>query len=107
MPRLRQSLLLALLALAVVLGVGLQRGWGAADPQRAAGAMTVANRTSASFEQPAAGLSPAELERHQVADLSSIAPTFPWRGQPEPAWAPASTPLPASPAMCATAAAGR
>lgn len=68
MHRPRQRLLLALLALAVVLGVGLQRGWGAADPQRAAGAMTVANRTSASFEQSAAGLSPAELERHQVAD---------------------------------------
>jgi CxxC motif-containing protein (DUF1111 family) len=68
MQRPRQRLLLAVLALAVVLGVGLQRGWSAADPQRAAGAMTVANRTSASFEQPAAGLSPAELERHQIAD---------------------------------------
>ncbi len=68
MQRARQSLLLAVLALAVVLGVGLQRVWRAADPQRAAGAMTVANRTSASFEQPAAGLSPAELERHQIAD---------------------------------------
>ena len=69
MHRLTRRVLLAVLALAVVLGVGLQRGWGAADPQRAAGAMTVSNRTSASFEQPAAGLSPAELERHQVADV--------------------------------------
>jgi CxxC motif-containing protein (DUF1111 family) len=60
--------LLAGLALAVALGLGLRQVWGAADPRQAAGAMTVANRTSASFEQPAAGLTPPELERHQVAD---------------------------------------
>lgn len=107
MPRLSQSLLLALLALAVVLGVGLQRGWGAADPQRAAGAMIVTNRTSASFEQPAAGLSPAELERHQVADGLFDRTHVPLEGLLERAWAPASTPPPASPAMCAMAAAGR
>ncbi len=63
-----RRLLLASLALAVVLGFGLRQVLGGGDPQQAAGAMTVANRTSASFEQPAAGLTPAELERHQVAD---------------------------------------
>ncbi|MBM5822248.1 MAG: c-type cytochrome [Cyanobacteria bacterium K_Offshore_surface_m2_011] len=66
--RVLRSALLAGLALAVVLGLGLRQVWGAADSRQAAGAMTVANRTSASFEQPAAGLTPAELERHRVAD---------------------------------------
>ncbi len=82
MPRPRQHLLLALLALVVVLGVGLQRSWGGDDPQQAAGAMTVANRTSASFEQPAAGLSPAELERHQVADVLFDRTHVPLEGAP-------------------------
>jgi CxxC motif-containing protein (DUF1111 family) len=68
MHRLTRRVLLGVLALAVVVGVGWQQAWGAADPQRAGGAMSVSNRTSAAFEQPAAGLSPAELERHQVAD---------------------------------------
>ena len=40
-----------------------------ADSQRAAGALTVFNRTSAAFEQPAARLTPAELERHGISDL--------------------------------------
>jgi CxxC motif-containing protein (DUF1111 family) len=56
------------LAVGVVLAIG---GWQRlqADPQLAAGAMTVANRTSAAFEQPAAGLNRQELERHARADL--------------------------------------
>ncbi len=65
----QRRVLLAALALAVVLGFGLRQVWGAADPRQAAGAMTVANRTSASFEQPAAGLTPAERARHQAADV--------------------------------------
>ncbi|MCP9848442.1 di-heme oxidoredictase family protein [Cyanobium sp. Morenito 9A2] len=60
--------LVGLFSLMVVLAFGLQPSVVVADPQQAAGAMTVANRTSASFEQPAAGLSAAELERHQLAD---------------------------------------
>ncbi len=68
MHRLSRRVVLALLTLVMALGFGLQQVWGAADPQLAAGEMTVPNRTSASFEQPAAGLSPEELERHQVAD---------------------------------------
>ncbi len=60
--------LLAGLVVLVALAIALRPVWSAADPQRAAGAMTVENRTSASFERPASGLSPAELERHRIAD---------------------------------------
>ena len=52
------------------------------DPQQAAGAMTVANRTSASFEQPAGGLSAAELQRHAEADLLFDRTHVPRTGQP-------------------------
>ena len=77
-----RRVLLAVLALAVVLGLGLWQGWGAADPQQAAGVMTVANRTSASFEQPAAGLTPVEQERHQVADVLFDRTHVPMEGAP-------------------------
>lgn len=52
------------------------------DPQRAAGLMTVANRTSASFEQPAASLTPAEQDRHDEADLIFDATHVPLPGRP-------------------------
>ncbi len=77
-----RRVLLAALALAVVLGLGLRQVWGAADPRQAAGAMTVANRTSASFEQPAAGLTPAERERHQAADVLFDRTHVPLEGAP-------------------------
>ncbi|MCP9797506.1 MULTISPECIES: di-heme oxidoredictase family protein [Cyanophyceae] len=80
--RVLRRVLLAGLALAVVLGLGLRQAWGAADPQQAAGAMTVANRTSAAFEQPAAGLTPAERERHQVADVLFDRTHVPLEGAP-------------------------
>ncbi|MEA5392341.1 di-heme oxidoredictase family protein [Cyanobium gracile UHCC 0139] len=80
--RVLRSALLAGLALAVVLGLGLRQVWGAADPRQAAGAMTVANRTSAAFEQPAAGLTPAELERHLVADVLFDRTHVPLEGAP-------------------------
>lgn len=62
---------LALLSFALGLGLGLLvvaciKG---ADSQKAAGLMTVNNRTSAAFERPAGGLSTAELARHDQADL--------------------------------------
>jgi CxxC motif-containing protein (DUF1111 family) len=44
--------------------------------------MTVANRTSAAFEQPAAGLTPAELERHRVADVLFDRTHVPLEGAP-------------------------
>jgi len=65
----RRLALFGALAVAVLLLIALSPSWGAADPRQAAGAMTVANRTSASYEQPAAGLSAGELERHRVADV--------------------------------------
>lgn len=52
------------------------------DSQLAAGAMTVANRTSASFEQPAGGLSAAELSRHGEADLVFDRSHVPLDGRP-------------------------
>jgi len=52
------------------------------DSQRAAGAMTVTNRTSASFEQPAGGLSAAELRRHAMADLLFDRTHVPLAGRP-------------------------
>lgn len=69
LPRRKRWLVpIGLLGLVAVLLIALSPSWGAADPRQAAGAMTVANRTSASFEQPAAGLTAEELERHRVAD---------------------------------------
>jgi CxxC motif-containing protein (DUF1111 family) len=65
----RRRWLIGVLVVAVVViitSLGLQ---ARPDPQQAAGAMTVANRTSASFEQPAGGLIAAELARHDAADL--------------------------------------
>lgn len=56
--------LMLLLPLALLI-----HSWLAPDSQLAAGAMTVANRSSASFEQPGGGLSPAERRRHGEADL--------------------------------------
>jgi len=64
-----QRLVLLALGLLVVLGVAALGLWERPNPQQAAGAMTVANRTSASFEQPAGGLRAAELARHDAADL--------------------------------------
>jgi CxxC motif-containing protein (DUF1111 family) len=52
------------------------------DSQRAAGAMTVNNRTSASFEQPAGGLSTAALDRHGEADLLFDRTHVPLAGRP-------------------------
>lgn len=62
--RLIVALAVGVVVVVVALGLNAQP-----DPQQAAGAMTVANRTSASFEQPAGGLSAAELARHEAADL--------------------------------------
>jgi len=64
----RRRLVVALAVGVVVIVVALGLN-GQPNPQQAAGAMTVANRTSVSFEQPAGGLSPAELARHDAADL--------------------------------------
>ena len=58
------ALAVGVVVVVVALGLNAQP-----DPQQAAGAMTVANRTSASFEQPAGGLSASELARHAKADL--------------------------------------
>lgn len=62
---------LGLVVAVPLLVAALLAGWSwlGPDPQRAAGAMTVANRSSAAFEQPAAGLTPAERRRHGEADL--------------------------------------
>lgn len=62
---------LALLAFVagVSLGVLVVACFKGGDAQKAAGAMTVNNRTSAAFERPAGGLSSAELARHDQADL--------------------------------------
>jgi CxxC motif-containing protein (DUF1111 family) len=64
----RRWLLWLLLALLLPLTLFLW-SWFGPDPQRAAGAMTVMNRSSAAFEQPAGGLTPAERRRHGDADL--------------------------------------
>lgn len=56
------------LLVGVVLAIGAWQRLQA-DPRQEAGAMTVANRTSAAFEQPAGGLTRQELERHRRADL--------------------------------------
>jgi CxxC motif-containing protein (DUF1111 family) len=76
----RRRLVVALavgVVVVVVLGLNAQP-----DPQQAAGAMTVANRTSASFEQPAGGLSAAELARHDAADLVFDRTHVPISGRP-------------------------
>ena len=52
------ALAVGVVVVVVALGLNAQP-----DTQQAAGAMTVANRTSASFEQPAGGLSATELAR--------------------------------------------
>lgn len=67
------------LVLLIVMVVGIRVG---PDPQRAAGAMTVSNRTSASFEQPAGGLSTAALDRHAKADLVFDRTHVPLPGRP-------------------------
>lgn len=67
--RFQRRLLLGCLAALAAVGLTVLGIQARPDPQRAAGAMTVANRTSASFEQPAAGLSAVELDRHAEADL--------------------------------------
>lgn len=82
MWRLVLPMMLGLLALLVVLAIRLQPKVAATDPQRAAGVMTVANRTSASFEQPAAGLSPAELDRHLISDVLFDRTHVPLAGSP-------------------------
>lgn len=82
MPRSIRWILLAALALVVAFGVLWGTGAGSPDSQQAAGAMTVLNRTSASFEQPASGLSPAELRRHQEADVFFDRTHVPLAGAP-------------------------
>jgi CxxC motif-containing protein (DUF1111 family) len=67
--RFQRRLLLGCLAALAAVGLTVLGIQARPDPQRAAGVMTVANRTSASFEQPAAGLSAAERARHAEADL--------------------------------------
>lgn len=66
---LRHRLILVVLGLAVVAGLAVFGLRDHPDPQQAAGVMTVDNRTSASFEQPAGSLSALEIERHRGADL--------------------------------------
>jgi len=66
--------------LLVLAFVGVHAG---PDSQRTAGAMTVTNRTSASFEQPAGGLSAADLDRHARADLVFDRTHVPLAGGPE------------------------
>ncbi|MFM7674928.1 MAG: di-heme oxidoredictase family protein [Synechococcus sp.] len=61
--------LIVVLAVSLVSGLTALELQARPDPQRAAGAMTVNNRTSASFEQPAGGLHALELARHARADL--------------------------------------
>jgi CxxC motif-containing protein (DUF1111 family) len=65
----RQRVVLVGLGLLLVVGVAALGLRERPDPQQAAGAMTVANRTSASFEQPAGGLTATELAHHDAADL--------------------------------------
>jgi CxxC motif-containing protein (DUF1111 family) len=75
--RLVVALAVGVVVVVVALGLNAQP-----DPQQAAGAMTVANRTSASFEQPACGLSAAELARHDAADLVFDRTHVPISGRP-------------------------
>ena len=77
----RQRLGLLVLGLLVVVGVAALGLRERPDPQQAAGAMSVANRTSASFDQPAGGLSAAELARHDAADLVFDRTHVPLMGQ--------------------------
>lgn len=70
---------LGVLVAAALMVFGLQ---AKSDPQQAAGAMTVANRTSASFEQAAGGLSTAEVEHHAEADLVFDRTHVPLTGRP-------------------------
>ncbi|MFM1813176.1 MAG: hypothetical protein RLZZ336_2114, partial [Cyanobacteriota bacterium] len=75
---------LVLLSFVVGLGLGVLvlACFKGPDPQRAAGVMTVNNRTSAAFERPAGGLSPAELARHDQADLVFDRSHVPLAGHP-------------------------
>jgi CxxC motif-containing protein (DUF1111 family) len=75
--RLIVALAVGVVVVVVALGLNAQP-----DPQQAAGAMTVASRTSASFEQPAGGLSAAELARHDAADLVFDRTHVPISGRP-------------------------
>jgi CxxC motif-containing protein (DUF1111 family) len=79
LPTWRLLAAIAALSLVVLAFVGVHSG---PDSQRAAGAMTVTNRTSASFEQPAGGLSAAELGRHARADLVFDRTHVPLAGRP-------------------------
>lgn len=71
------------LTLAVLVGIAIAQGWTeGSNAQLPAGRMTVANRTSASFEQPAEGLTPKQLARHIQSDLLFDRSHVPLDGQP-------------------------
>jgi len=58
------------LAMVVLVMIAITQGWPEhSNSKLAAGLMTVDNRTSASFEQPAEALTPQQLARHVESDL--------------------------------------
>ncbi|MDJ0635274.1 MAG: di-heme oxidoredictase family protein [Xenococcaceae cyanobacterium MO_188.B29] len=72
----RSSNKLATLAMlfmvAIIIGIFLSRLWNSASPQipLAAGETTVFNRTSTAYEQPSAGLTEANFDKHGEGDIA-------------------------------------
>ncbi len=68
----RLGIFLVLFLVAAILGVVLSYLWhtSSASIPLAAGETTVFNRTSTAYEQPSAGLSPADVEKHRDGDVA-------------------------------------